>query len=108
MFMTDGPSSIEGDGQKYLPWGLIGGADGAAGGLVLNPDSPEQRELPSMISNLTLRKGNTLRTVSPCGGGYGNPLERKLASVLEDFLDGLISTEKAAEQYKGVINQQNE
>ena len=107
MFMTDGHASIEGDGHKHLPWGLFGGADGAAGGLILNPDSPEQRELPSMISNLALRKGNTLRTVSPCGGGYGNPLERKPASVLEDFLDGLISREKAAEQYKVVINQQS-
>ena len=28
------------------------------------------------------------------------------AAVLEDFLDGLISREKAAEQYKVVINQQ--
>ena len=35
-----------------------------------------------------------------------NPLERKPASVLEDFLDGLISREKAAEQYKVVINQE--
>ena len=56
MFMTDGHASIEGDGHKHLPWGLFGGADGAAGNLILNPDSPEQRELPSMIRNLTLRK----------------------------------------------------
>jgi N-methylhydantoinase B len=58
-----------------------------------------------MISNLALRKGDTLRTISPCGGGYGDPLEREPASVLNDFRDGLISGENAVKQYKVAINQ---
>ena len=45
---------------------------------------------------------DTVRTVSPCGGGYGNPLERDPRRVLDDVLDGLVSERNAREQY-GVV-----
>jgi N-methylhydantoinase B len=37
--------------------------------------------------------------VGPCGGGYGNPLERDPEKVLSDFLDGFITKEKALDDY---------
>ncbi len=45
-----------------------------------------------------------MRTVSPCGGGYGDPLERDPRRVLDDVLDGLVSERNAREQYGVVLS----
>jgi N-methylhydantoinase B len=62
--------------------------------------------LPAMISNLSLRAGDTLKTVSPCGGGYGDPIKRDPVAVLNDVLDGFVSRETALRDYKVVITDQ--
>jgi N-methylhydantoinase B len=103
MFLSPGHASIEGDGHRHAPWGVFGGEAGKCGDLVLNPQT-EAHKLPAMISNLSLRAGDTLRTVSPCGGGYGDPTLRDPAAVLDDVLDGLLSREMAAKEYHVVIN----
>jgi len=41
--------------------------------------------------------------LSPCGGGYGNPLERDPRKVLDDILDGYITPAHAAEAYGVVV-----
>ena len=107
-FLTDGHASIEGDGHRHRPWGLFGGSDGATGGLVLNPDSPAERALPSMISNVKIERGETIRTISPCGGGYGDPFEREPSKVWEDVQDGYLSRDAALRNYKVCITDQNE
>jgi len=105
MFLTPGNASVEGDGHLHAPWGLFGGKEGSCGDLVLNPQSDAQK-LPAMISNLNLRAGDTLRTVSPCGGGYGNPAQRDPEAVRNDVLDGFVSRETALRDYKVVITDQ--
>jgi N-methylhydantoinase B len=102
MFLSPGHASVEGDGHRHAPWGLFGGKQGSCGDLVLNPQS-DVRKLPAMISNLSLRAGDTLRTVSPCGGGYGDPVKRDAVAVLDDVLDGFVSRETALRDYKVVI-----
>jgi N-methylhydantoinase B len=105
MFLSPGHASIEGDGHRHAPWGLFGGSQGSCGDLVLNPDSNPQK-LPAMLSNLSLRAGDTLRTVSPCGGGYGEPAKRDPVAVLNDVLDGIVSRESARKDYKVVVTEQ--
>jgi N-methylhydantoinase B len=105
MFLSPGHASVEGDGHRHAPWGLFGGKEGSCGDLVLNPQS-DVRKLPSMISNLSLHGGDTLRTVSPCGGGYGDPLKRDPIAVLSDVLDGFVSRETALREYRVVITDQ--
>ncbi|HVO59441.1 MAG TPA: hydantoinase B/oxoprolinase family protein [Terriglobales bacterium] len=104
MFLSPGHASVEGDGHRHAPWGIFGGNPGSCGDLVLNPHS-HARKLPAMISNLSLGAGDTLQTVSPCGGGYGNPRERDPNAILNDVLDGIISRETAAKDYAVVINE---
>src|ERR1700752_2464425 len=89
MFLSSGHASIEGDGHRHAPWGVFGGNQGSCGDLVLNPNS-HSRKLPAMISNLSFSAGDTLRTVSPCGGGYGEAVQRDPSSVLNDVIDGMI------------------
>jgi N-methylhydantoinase B len=41
--------------------------------------------------------------MNPGGGGYGNPLERPIESVVSDVRNGLVSIEGAREDYGVVI-----
>lgn len=104
MFLSPGHASVEGDGHRHAPWGIFGGNSGTCGDLVLNPHSAARR-LPAMISNLSFHAGDTLQTVSPCGGGYGHPSERDPDAVLNDVVDGILSRHTAAEDYGVVINE---
>lgn len=98
-FLEDSSFSVEGDGHKYAPWGFDGGNDGKVGELALRfPDGTEQK-LPSKIPNTTAQKGSALRMTGPCGGGYGNPLERNPQAVYEDYLDDYITRIQAQEEY---------
>jgi N-methylhydantoinase B len=99
MLLSPGRASIEGDGHRHAPWGIFGGKDGGTGALTLEDSAGTARPLPAMISNLSLKPGDILRTVSPCGGGYGNAFEREPGLVLKDCLNGLLSLAAAREQY---------
>ena len=97
MFTADGRMSLEGDGHKYPPWGIFDGKEGTTGALLLNPGSDNEADLPSKISDRRTKPGDTFRTISPCGGGYGNPFDRDPQKVLDDVIDGFISRERASD-----------
>ena len=46
--------------------------------------------------------GDVVSYYSPSGGGYGDPLKREPAKVLDDVLDGFIDADHAREAY-GVV-----
>ncbi|MDF9844512.1 MULTISPECIES: hydantoinase B/oxoprolinase family protein [unclassified Paenibacillus] len=104
MFLANGGFSVEGDGQKYKPWGFSGGNDGTACQLILRSPGGEETPLPSKIPHHRAQKGDSLMLIGPGGGGYGNPLERDSAAVLSDVLDGYISLESAERDYGVVIS----
>jgi N-methylhydantoinase B len=99
MLLSQGHASVEGDGHRHAPWGLFGGNDGGTGDLLLEDHGGTTKHLPAMISNMPLQPGDILRTVSPCGGGYGNPREREPGLVLRDVRNGIVSVKAAQEQY---------
>lgn len=103
-FLEPGRFGVEGDGHCFAPWGVFGGKEGTTGGLALLQDGQE-RQLPSKIADRRSQTGDILRTVSPCGGGYGDPLERDPQRVLDDVADGYVSLESARLQYGVVIHQ---
>jgi N-methylhydantoinase B len=69
---------------------------------VVNPGTPDERQLKSLSDNNRLRQGDLLRIMTPGGGGWGDPLERDIASVQGDVLDGFVSPESARDDY-GVV-----
>ncbi len=103
-FLEEGRFALEGDGHRFAPWGIFGGEEGIAGDLVLNPGKDGEQHLPSKIPDRRMKAGETVRTVSPCGGGYGDPLQRDPARVLDDVLDGFVSEENARKQYGVVLS----
>ncbi len=95
-----------GDRQKFAPFGLFGGQEGAKGQFVLNPGSPEERVAKS--KGLTqLNAGDVVSLRLPGAGGFGDPEERDPQAVLRDVRDGKVSVESARRDY-GVDSAQEE
>jgi N-methylhydantoinase B len=92
---------VRGDRQKFRPFGLYGGKDGAHASGVINPDSEDSRTPPGKFMT-TMAQGDVFRAVLAGGGGWGDPLERNLERVLDDVLNEKVSVESAGKDY-GVV-----
>ena len=68
--LTDATVTLLSDRRKTRPYGLNGGADGAAGRTVIRLADGSEEELPGKTS-LTLRRGERIRVETPGGGGWG-------------------------------------
>ncbi|MEA2928156.1 MAG: N-methylhydantoinase, partial [Hyphomicrobiales bacterium] len=72
--------------------------------IVVNPGTPEERELRPMSEGNKIKKNDLVRIMTPGGGGWGSPLERAAEQVRDDVLDGFISAESAALNYGVVLS----
>ena len=102
-FLTDGNISVEGDGHSHTPWGFLGGADGRTSQLQLIREGQPAVELPSMLPTIAISQGDRIRAVGGIGGGYGKALERPVATVVEDVLDGYLTREAATRDFRVAI-----
>jgi N-methylhydantoinase B len=102
-YLTDGGFSVEGDGQKYRPWGFAGGSDGYPGELTMLTKAGRRVSLPSKVPYQKAKQGDRLLAYGPSGGGYGDPFHRDPAAVLDNVLDGLFPPEIAREHYGVVV-----
>lgn len=102
-YFGPGYMTHEADRHDDVPWGIFGGKPGAVGRVVLsNIHTGESTEQPSKFSGLQTQAGDVISYYSPCGGGYGNPLERDPEKVLDDVLDEIITLQDARDDY-GVV-----
>jgi N-methylhydantoinase B len=92
------------DNVKYPTWGVSGGMAGRPGRIVVNPGTPEERELRPLSDGNRLKKGDVVRVITAGGGGWGSPLERPAEQVHEDVLDGFISPASALALYGVVLS----
>ena len=88
----------------YPAWGVNGGHSGRPGRIVVNPGMPDEHQLKPLSDNNRLRKGDLLRIMTPGGGGWGDPLERDVARVQGDVLDGFVSWHSARDDYGVVLD----
>ncbi|MBW8012394.1 MAG: hydantoinase B/oxoprolinase family protein [Chloroflexi bacterium] len=87
-----------GDRQKFEPFGLHGGKGGGKGQFILNPGTPEEQIAKSKgLDHLNAEDVVSLRM--PGAGGYGDPKDRDLHSLLKDIRDGKVSIELAKSDY---------
>jgi N-methylhydantoinase B len=98
-----GEATISHRGDRFTtpPWGLLGGKPGAQWRSVVVRANGDRITLSSKVV-LTLREGDELQVFSGGGGGYGDPLERDPALVLDDVLGRKVSVAIAREEY-GVV-----
>lgn len=91
------------DRYATRPYGLFGGEPGAASrNLLTSAGTDEPELLPSKITR-TVRAGDVLRHEQAGSGGYGHPHERDPKRVLEDVLDGKVSSHFARDGFGVVI-----
>jgi N-methylhydantoinase B len=92
--------TIRADRRDHPPYGFAHGLSGAPSRNLLNGEL-----LPTMpMRTLTWRAGDVFCHVSAGGGGFGDPLQRDPAKVLEDVLDEKVSREAARQVYGVVID----
>jgi N-methylhydantoinase B len=103
MLIDDVSFARYGDRQRFAPFGLFGGKDGATGRFILNPDTPDEQPLKSKGLD-HLNKGDVVSLRLPGAGGYGDPTERDPSLVLRDVRDGKVSLEAARRDYGVVID----
>ena len=108
--LTDGFITHENERHHDIPWGIFGGWSGATGKVeVFNIDDPDAvRDMPAKFSGLRVKSGDVHAFYAPCGGGYGNPLDRPAEQVLGDVLDDFCTVEHARNAYGVVIDMVNE
>jgi N-methylhydantoinase B len=100
-FYDDAPFlAIFGDGVENPPFGLFDGHPGTTNLLLVNEGTPREEGLPAKGTR-ALKKDDRYTIYSSGGGGWGNPLERDPAAVLDDVRNGYVSVE-AAEAVYGV------
>lgn len=103
-FLDDGGASVESEGHKYPPRGLFGGSDGTVSELVWTKAEGEVVHLPSKVPYHQFSTDDRLTAIRACGGGYGDPLERDPADVLDDVLDEYIDRDRALADYGVVVS----
>lgn len=103
-FLSAAHMALEGEGNRHAPWGAFNGYPGTPGAVVYITKDGKEVKLPSKLQSRWARPGDTIRTVSPSAGGYGDPLERAPLRVLEDVLDEFVSVDSARNQYGVVID----
>jgi len=89
---------VRSDRQKFQPYGLQGGHDGALAANFLGDGAAVRTQLPGKFMRTFLR-GELYEAVLAGGGGWGDPLERDTAAVLEDLADGKVTPEAAWRDY---------
>lgn len=104
--LTDGIITHESERHTNVPWGVFGGTEGAAGKCeIYNVSSTEPpRQMHSKFHGEDVRKDDVMAYYSPCGGGYGSPLERTPEKVLDDVLDGFCTPQHARDIYGVVLD----
>ena len=103
-FLTPGFVTHEADRHDDAPWGIFGGLPGAGGKMEIHnaARADDVKSVYAKFSGLRVEEGDVVSYYSPVGGGYGDPLERDPAKVLDDVLDEFISLDHAETVY-GVV-----
>ena len=104
--LTDAFITHENERHHDVPWGIFGGDAGQVGKVdIYNVARPNDiKHMPAKFSGLRVAAGDVHVFYGPCGGGFGEPLERPAAKVLDDVLDGFCTVEHARAAYGVAID----
>ena len=89
-------------GMKYPMAGVAGGRDGSPNHLVVRVGTPDALHVTRLANGVMHAAGEAFEYVYGGGAGWGDPLLRDPARVLDDVLDEYVSPEAAEREY-GVV-----
>lgn len=101
--LEGGTLTHESERHEDVPWGAFGGGEGQVGKVEIVARDGSVKPMPAKFSNVALEAGEAMAYYAPCGGGYGDPLERPAQQVLDDVLDDFCTIEHARDAYGVVI-----
>jgi N-methylhydantoinase B len=87
---------------RTRPWGLRGGHDAETNGMLVYPETDRSRW--ARMQRFAMDPGDRFWNFSGGGGGYGDPLDRDPARVVDDVRNGYVSVEAARDIYGIVVN----
>lgn len=90
------------EGKFNPPKGVRGGAGGAVPEAWVEGVDGSRKEIP-VVGRYDMLRGEKVVSITPGGGGYGDPLEREAAAVLNDLRESRITPESAFAVYGVVI-----
>lgn len=92
------------DRERAVVWGIEGGLPSMPHGLTLRRAGSQRDEwLGAIFSDVPIGPGDTFSRPTAGGGGFGDPLERDPALVLQDVMDDYVSVARAAKDYGVVV-----
>lgn len=92
--------TIRTDRRTHPPHGFHGGHAGAPSSVIIQSGTATETTLPTMpMGAIELNNGDVVHHHSAGGGGVGSPKRRAAEAVLEDVLDGKVSSRAAREHY---------
>lgn len=94
-------ATYRGERHTTKPWGVVGGKAAMSSKAFITRNDGTHEELRTK-QTIYLQAGDRLHVFIGGGGGYGDPFERDLQAITNDYLDFYISKEAAEEEY-GVI-----
>ena len=94
---------VRGDRQKFRPFGLHGGLPGDYASNALNPEGNDPQVPPGKFMT-TIKEGDVFRAQLAGGGGWGDPLDRDPALVLDDVVNEKVSEQFARTTYGVLVN----
>jgi N-methylhydantoinase B len=100
--LTDSVMATRMDNVRFPPFGANKGLAGAPGRMLLNPGTPEEREIKPVDEGIILKAGDVLRVETCGGGGWGDPFTREPERVQRDVREGYVSFQEAKAAY-GVV-----
>lgn len=80
------------------PYGIVGGQAGAPSGYAI-----EGVDLPQFKAMVAVPAGREVTMLLPGAGGYGDPLSRDPALVLDDVVDGRVTAAAARDVYRVAV-----
>jgi N-methylhydantoinase B len=92
---------LRSDRRRHRPYGLMGGSDGTRSNNLLN-DRDAWSQLPTKFTR-PLATGQAVRHTTAGAGGYGDPLRRDPALVLDDVRNGKVTPDGALRDYGVVV-----
>ena len=98
-----------GERGRHAPKGVGAGKSGALNQFSWQTAKGAEAQSPEMTSKkvgICLQKGGSVLLQTPGGGGFGDPLERPVDKVIEDYRMGYISSSQMRETYGVVLNEQ--
>ncbi len=101
--LRDGHFMSIADRSILACWGVRGGKAGQPFSVTIDPGGPNERDVDALADAEPVKAGELVRIRTTGGGGWGDPLDRPPAAVLQDVRWGKVSIAGAERDYAVVV-----